>query len=77
MAKKLELLDPTGPHKVGMRVPTGGSSCAKCKFYREVDGEDHCVNREWVDAPVKKGGGGGDTPLPKAANKWCCDYYER
>jgi len=72
--RRLALLPATKPHKIGVVVPRGGSSCVSCKFVRNYGTE--CVRRAWVLAPASKGGGGGDTKLPVAANRWCCDLWE-
>lgn len=64
---------PAG-HQLGMGVPKGGSSCAKCK-YVSADHE-RCSMTLWVDAPKAKGGGGGSSKLPKPADEFCCDMFE-
>lgn len=69
---KIEVPDD---HKIGMRVPLGGSNCAKCQYVSE--NHKRCGQRLWVDAPVKRGGGGGDPVLPAPAVSYCCDMYER
>lgn len=63
---KAEIEVPEG-HKVGMVVPEGGSSCAKCRY---------------VSADLKKCGqpdfqkwNGGDE-LPAPAEKYCCDFFQ-
>lgn len=61
-------------HKIGMEVPKGGSSCARCKYL--VD-RHYCSLAMWVNAPKRDGGGGGDPELPLPADRWCCDGYER
>ncbi len=70
----IQLVHPSGPHKIGVVVPPGGSNCAKCRFLR---GRRQCALALWVLAPRKDGGGGGSTYLPRAAGRWCCDGYER
>ncbi len=53
-------------HLVGMRVPVGGSDCAKCKYVREHD----CSN----DLFVKWNN--GNRRIPEPTNEYCCDLYE-
>ena len=56
---------PAG-HLVGMRVPVGGSDCAKCEY---VDGQD-CKNphfQKWNN---------GDSRIPEPTNQYCCDFFE-
>lgn len=52
-------------HLVGMRVPKGGSSCAKCEY---VDGQS-CMQREFV-----KWNGVSTITFP--VNEFCCDFFE-
>lgn len=53
-------------HKVGMRVPKGGSSCSKCEY---VDGqkckEKHLI--AWLGTDV----------IPAPTDSWCCDFYSQ
>lgn len=71
--RRVALVRSTSPHCIGMEVPRGGSSCASCKF---LVGRRDCSLALWANAPLYKGGGGGDTYLPRPANRWCCDGYE-
>jgi hypothetical protein len=52
-------------HKVGMRVPKGGSSCAKCKY---VDGQD-CTQKDFIKW-------NGSEVIPDPTNEYCCDFFE-
>jgi hypothetical protein len=52
-------------HKLGMRVPLGGSDCAKCEY---VDVQD-CTN----DIFIKWN---GSSVIPEATNSYCCDMFE-
>ena len=54
-------------HEVGMRVPEGGSSCAKCEYLRK-DGES-CENRYFIEW-------NGSKKLPAPADEYCCDFFE-
>lgn len=68
-AKKSKLLKTIYPadHQVGMRVPEGGSNCAKCEYVRE-NGK-HCANKyfqKW----------NGSNVLPAPADVYCCDFFE-
>lgn len=52
-------------HKVGMRVPKGGSDCAKCEY---VDGQN-CKQKDFV-----KWNGSNVIPVP--TDSYCCDFFE-
>lgn len=54
-------------HQFGMRVPKGGSNCAKCRFL----GKDHktCDNEHF-----QKWNGSKFLPLPDEV--YCCDVFE-
>jgi len=52
-------------HKLGMRVPEGGSDCAKCKYVEE----GNCTNTIFV-----KWNGSEVIPLP--VDEYCCDLFE-
>jgi hypothetical protein len=63
--KKHQLPIYPASHKVGMRVPEGGSDCAKCEY---VDGEN-CANphfEKW----------NGSDLIPAPTNEYCCDFFE-
>lgn len=51
-------------HQVGMRVPKGGSDCAKCEY---VEGQN-CRNEYFNRAVGKK--------IPAPVNEYCCDFFE-
>jgi hypothetical protein len=53
-------------HQLGMRVPKGGSSCAKCKF---LASPTTCGNRGFIQW-------NGGSKLPAPADQYCCDLYE-
>lgn len=52
-------------HKLGMKVPTGGSDCAKCEY---VDGQK-CKNARFVKWL-------GSNIIPAPTNQYCCDLFE-
>lgn len=52
-------------HKLGMRVPQGGSNCAKCEY---IDGKA-CKNRVFVRW-------NGSTTIPEPVDCYCCDMFE-
>jgi hypothetical protein len=60
-------IDVPKDHAIGMKVPVGGSSCAKCKYVSE-DGK-RCSNSYF-----KKWNEGEKIPAP--ADSYCCDMYE-
>ncbi len=53
-------------HRLGMEVPTGGSSCARCKF--------------WLDSVCSSPGfirwNNGSGKIPVAPDSYCCDLFE-
>lgn len=54
-------------HQIGMKVPKGGSSCAKCVYVSEDHtqcGEKHF--QEW----------NGSKDLPEPADEYCCDFFK-
>lgn len=59
-------------HLFGMRVPEGGSNCAKCRFVSE-DGS-HCANSYYQD--WRKSLGEDPTLLPMSADRYCCDVFQ-
>jgi hypothetical protein len=59
-------IDVPSGHQVGMRVPKGGSSCAKCKYVS--DDEQRCSQENFV-----KWNGG--PKLPEPADEYCCDFF--
>lgn len=54
-------------HLPGMRVPKGGSSCAKCEYLKS-DGES-CGNEHFIKWH-------GSEKLPFAADEYCSDWFE-
>lgn len=60
-------LDVPAGHQVGMHVPLGGSSCAKCEYVSK-DGKK-CSNtyfKKWNGSDV----------LPERAESYCCDFFQ-
>jgi len=60
-------------HKLGMIVPKGGSSCAKCRFVSEE--KTNCANKgfqRW-NSDVNK----AEDPslIPAPADEYCCDLF--
>lgn len=52
-------------HLVGMKVPKGGSDCAKCEF---VDGQN-CTQKDFVKW-------NGSSLIPAPTDQYCCDFFE-
>lgn len=52
-------------HKVGMRVPPGGSDCAKCEY---VLGQQ-CKQKDFVKW-------NGSSTIPAPTDQYCCDFFE-
>jgi len=53
-------------HKLGMKVPKGGSSCEKCKFLKD---EHNCGNKGFIKW-------NGSSRLPAPDDEYCCDLYD-
>ncbi len=63
-------------HKLGLRVPRGGSSCASCQWVRHASDGPRCASALWQLWPRDRGGGGGKRRLPvKDATTFCCDLW--
>ncbi len=54
-------------HKPAIKVPKGGSCCAKCKFW-DVE-HKHCDNKYYRMWSGKK-------EIPENPNEYCSDWYE-
>jgi len=55
-------------HKAGMKVPTGGSCCANCRWWNAK--KEQCINEyyiQWND---------GSGKIPEKANEYCTDWWE-
>ena len=63
-AKKGEVTYPAD-HKPGMKVPKGGSSCAKCEYLAN----GACTNKYFI-----KWNGSGKLPAPP--DEYCSDWFE-
>ena len=61
-----ELPKYTKDHQVGMKVPKGGSDCAKCE-YIDASGT-RCGQKDFV-----KWNGGPVIPAPD--DEYCCDFF--
>ena len=61
---------PTYPpdHQVGIRVPKGGSDCAKCEYLKDA-AKQLCGNKDFI---AWNGGPKFDAP----ADEFCCDFFE-
>jgi hypothetical protein len=59
-------LDVPAGHKVGMKVPKGGSDCAKCEYVSKDSKRCGQTNfQKWNGSDV----------LPEAADEYCCDFF--
>lgn len=72
MATKLKVSNKKGPieyppdHEPGMRVPHGGSSCARCEYLNE---KKECSNQYFIRW-------NGSGKLPAAPEDYCSDWFE-
>jgi hypothetical protein len=55
-------------HKVGMKVPKGGSDCAKCEYW---DNKNKVCKNSYFRKLVNKYGKIGASP-----DEYCCDFFE-
>ena len=63
-------------HKLGLRVPRAGASCASCTWLHPAGPGPHCTNQLWQLWPRERGGGGGKSRLPvNDAATFCCDLW--
>jgi hypothetical protein len=60
-------------HQLGMRVPLGGSSCAKCEYLSED--KVHCKNK-YFQRWRKDSGAARPDELPAPSDEYCCDLFE-
>ena len=63
---------PAG-HKLGMVVPRGGSSCAKCSFLSED--RQHCKNPYFQRWNKNENKAEDPSKIPTLADRYCCDLY--
>lgn len=70
MEEKKERIFPDYPkdHKVGMKVPKGGSCCSKCKELSKDN--KSCEEKEWIDWNY------GDPIIPAPIDSYCCDFFK-
>lgn len=61
---KLPIYPPD--HAVGVIVPEGGSSCAKCEYLRRGGNCAEKHFQEW----------NGGSKIPGPVNNYCCDFFE-
>lgn len=65
---------------IGMRVPKGGSSCAKCKFWDAED--DSCNNEEYINAAFGKKQSrdarfiDAKTGEVVTGDEYCCNFFD-
>lgn len=53
-------------HKVGMKVPKGGSNCAKCEYLK---GKQQCEQEQFVRW-------NGSSRILAPVDEFCCDFFE-
>jgi hypothetical protein len=63
--KNKKLPEYPSDHKVGMRVPEGGSDCAKCEY---LDGKN-CTQKIFIQW-------NGSEVIPAPVDEYCCDFFE-
>lgn len=67
---------PTYPadHQPGMRVPKGGSNCAKCEYLKDpkkgICGNKHFIAWGGPDKPA------GSNKIPGPIDSYCSDWFE-
>lgn len=60
------MIDYPKDHQLGMRVPKGGSDCAKCEY---LAGERRCGNDYFIRW-------NGSNRIPAPTDQYCCDMFE-
>jgi hypothetical protein len=55
----------TEGHPVGVEVPPGGSSCAKCRYWRDA----RCAEAKFIEW-------NGSGTIPVSPDRYCCDFFE-
>lgn len=55
-------------HEPGMRVPKGGSSCAKCEYLKDKN-KRLCGNEYFIKW-------NGSDKIPAPVNEYCSDWFE-
>lgn len=53
-------------HQPGMRVPKGGSDCAKCEYFK---GNQKCGNEYFIKW-------NGSDKIPAPVDQYCSDWFE-
>lgn len=61
-------------HLAGMRVPKGGSDCAKCEYLKDAK-KRICRNEYFIawEGPNKPA---GSAKIPAPIDEYCSDFYE-
>ena len=54
-------------HKPGMKVPKGGSNCAKCEYLKDRE-QRLCGNSNFIKWK-------GDDQIPVPVGIYCCDWF--
>jgi hypothetical protein len=65
---KHELPKYSKDHQVGMKVPKGGSDCAKCEYVGSSTDGPTCGQKDFVKW-------NGSNKLPAPPNEYCCDFF--
>lgn len=55
-------------HQPGMRVPKGGSSCAKCEYLKDHE-KGLCGNKYFI-------AWNGSNKIPAPIDEYCSDWFE-
>lgn len=59
-------------HRIGERVPKGGSMCANCSFGKEGM---YCTNKYFQRWNAEVNGAKVPARLPAPADEYCCDNW--
>lgn len=63
----LEASKKGGRSPVGMRVPKGGSDCAKCEYLKDAE-KQLCGNKHFI-------AWNGGPKFTAPADEYCCNYF--
>jgi hypothetical protein len=66
--KSKKLPEYPANHQVGIRVPKGGSDCAKCE-YLDQDTMKDCEQEQFI-------AWNGSSAIPGKIDEYCCDFFE-
>lgn len=61
-------------HKLGMKIPKGGSSCANC-YALDAKTKKNCTNKYFQKWNKEENNAKDPSKLPAPPDQYCCDLY--